>query len=149
MKRAVMLGFTSTLWLACVSVKPVVRNADELVQLEGDRIVVRESIRFEHGSADISSASTDLLDSVAKIMRETQSISKLTIVGHTDATGDPAANPPLSQSRAAAVKKYLESKGVDPNRLDTKGYGASQPVDTNDTDEGRAKNRRVEFRISQ
>lgn len=124
------------------------RDASELVMLEGDSIVVKESIRFAHGSADIEPASLDLLDAVAKILVNTKSITRLTIEGHTDTTGDPAGNQPLSEERALAVKKHLQLKGVEPERLASRGFGSSQPVDTNDTEAGRAKNRRVEFKVS-
>jgi outer membrane protein OmpA-like peptidoglycan-associated protein len=119
-----------------------------LVTLEGDSIVLKEQIGFPHGSSEIEPVSMDLLDAVAKILTNNTSITKLTIEGHTDTTGDPAANQPLSEERALAVKKYLEEHGVDAARLETKGFGASQPLDTNDTEAGRAKNRRVEFKVS-
>ena len=124
------------------------RDVASLVTLEGDSIVVKETISFPHGKADIEPVSMDLLDAVAKIMLSTQAITRLTIEGHTDTTGEPAANQPLSEERAEAVKKYLESKGVDPSRLESRGFGSTRPIDTNDTEEGRAKNRRVEFKVT-
>lgn len=124
------------------------RDVTSLVSLEGDAIIVRETIGFPHGQAEIEPVSKDLLDAVAKILVTTTAITKLTIEGHTDTTGEPAANQPLSEERAQAVKKYLESKGVDPARLEARGFGSSQPVDTNDTEEGRAKNRRVDFKVT-
>jgi OmpA-OmpF porin, OOP family len=127
---------------------PVQRDLSELVTLEGDKIVVRESITFEHAKVDIAAQSTALLDAVAKILGDNPSIKRLTIVGHADATGDPANNPPLSLARASAVKRYLEGRGVDAARLEAQGVGADMPIDTNETDEGRARNRRVEFRVS-
>jgi len=70
----------------------------------------------------------------------------LTIEGHTDNTGSAAANQTLSEQRAAAVKQYLVAHyGVDAARLDAKGFGASKPVASNDTPEGRQQNRRVEL----
>ena len=133
----------------CVTVpKAEPRDVSSLVMLEGDSIVVKETIGFGHGKADIEASSMDLLDAVAKILVSTKSIARLTIEGHTDTTGEPAANQPLSEERALAVKKYLESKGVEPERLESRGFGSSQPVDTNDTEEGRAKNRRVEFKVT-
>jgi outer membrane protein OmpA-like peptidoglycan-associated protein len=69
------------------------------------------------------------------------------ISGHTDAKGSDAYNQRLSENRAKAVVDYLVSKGVDGKRLQYKGYGKSMPLETNDTEEGRAKNRRVEFKI--
>lgn len=132
---------------AAGSTKPP-RDVSQLVELSGDSIIVRETIQFPHGEATIDPRSTDLLDAVAKILSSTDAISKLTIEGHTDITGEPAANQPLSLARAQAVKKYLESKGVAPERLEAVGYGHDRPVDTNDTDAGRAKNRRVEFKVA-
>lgn len=124
------------------------RDVSSLVTLEGDAILVRETIGFPHGKSEIEESSKDLLDAVARILVSTAAITSLTIEGHTDTTGEPAANQPLSEERALAVKKYLESKGVDPTRLESRGFGSSQPVDTNDTEAGRAKNRRVEFKVT-
>jgi outer membrane protein OmpA-like peptidoglycan-associated protein len=72
---------------------------------------------------------------------------KVQLAGHTDDTGEDAQNLTLSQKRADAVLKYLQSKGVAASRLSAKGFGEAQPVVTNDSDENRAKNRRTEFRI--
>lgn len=124
------------------------RDVSSLVTLEGDAIRVKENIGFPHGKSELEESSKDLLDAVARILVNTTSITKLSIEGHTDTTGEPAANQPLSEERALAVKKYLESKGVDPSRLESRGFGSSQPVDTNDTEAGRAKNRRVEFKVT-
>ncbi|MBV9147494.1 MAG: OmpA family protein, partial [Acidobacteria bacterium] len=70
---------------------------------------------------------------------------QLEIGGHTDATGDPAKNMSLSQQRADSVRKILVSQGVDASRLSAKGYGSTKPIGSNDTLEGKAQNRRVEF----
>ena len=150
MAMARWLAVVLLLGTGCVTVPRVEapRDVSSLVVLEGDSIVVKETIGFAHGKAEIEPASMDLLDAVAKILSQTMSLSRLTIEGHTDTTGEPAANQPLSEERARAVKKYLESKGVDPQRLESRGFGSSQPVDTNDTEEGRAKNRRVEFKVT-
>lgn len=124
------------------------RDVSELVELSGDSIIVKETIGFAHGEATIDPRSYDLLDAVAKILGNTDSITKLVIEGHTDITGEPSANQPLSVARAQAVKKYLETRGVAANRLEAVGYGHDRPVDTNGTDAGRARNRRVEFKVS-
>ncbi len=71
---------------------------------------------------------------------------KIEISGHTDNTGSAATNTRLSQARADAVRTYLASKGVSPDRMVTRGYGPTQPVAPNTTAAGRAQNRRVELR---
>jgi len=72
---------------------------------------------------------------------------RIEVSGHADSTGNDAINDPLSQRRADAVKKYLVKKGVDPDRLVTKGYGSRRPIATNQTKEGRRQNRRAQFEI--
>jgi outer membrane protein OmpA-like peptidoglycan-associated protein len=72
---------------------------------------------------------------------------KLEIRGHTDHIGEEAANQLLSEARAKSVLNYLVSRGIDPSRLTSKGFGETQPVADNDTAEGQRKNIRTEFRI--
>ena len=72
---------------------------------------------------------------------------RMAVQGHTDNRGSAAYNRELSQRRAQAVVKYLTDKGIAPERLDAKGFGPDRPVATNDTAEGRAQNRRVEFKV--
>lgn len=74
---------------------------------------------------------------------------KVEIQGYTDSTGTVEYNLELSQRRAEAVESYLEAKGVDPETVSAKGYGAANPVAPNDTPAGRAQNRRVEFRVAE
>lgn len=146
-KLVVAVAAASALLLSgCATTKG--RNLAELVQLKGDHIEVGESILFETGKATVDARSTDLLDAVGDILKASPNITKLTIEGHTDATGDAAFNKSLSQDRADAVKAYLAARGIDAGRLEAVGYGAEKPVASNDTDEGRAKNRRVEFRVT-
>ena len=71
---------------------------------------------------------------------------RFSVDGHTDSTGSDARNLTLSQDRAKAVKDYLVSKGVDANRLKTQGFGESNPIDANNTKDGRFNNRRVEIK---
>ena len=72
---------------------------------------------------------------------------KIEIGGHTDNKGTSEYNKSLSHNRAKAVYEYLIEKGIAANRLSYKGYGESKPIDTNETDEGRANNRRTEFKV--
>ena len=74
---------------------------------------------------------------------------RLTIVGHTDSTGSDAINDPLSRERAMAVRDYLSSRGVAASRVTVAGRGSREPVANNDTDSGRAANRRVEIFLSE
>lgn len=105
-----------------------------------------KGIQFETAKAVIKKSSFPILNNVAKIMLENPTYN-LDINGHTDAQGDDAKNLLLSTERAASVKTYLINQGVDAKRMESYGYGEMQPKATNDTPEGRAENRRVEFII--
>lgn len=119
----------------------------ERVVLRDDRIEIRQAVQFEFGKAVLLDESKDLLDEVAGIIKDNPGIKKVRVEGHTDNVGNRQTNLRLSRERAASVRQYLISQGVAANRLVAQGYGMSKPVDTNDTEEGRAKNRRVEFNI--
>jgi outer membrane protein OmpA-like peptidoglycan-associated protein len=101
-------------------------------------------INFDPGSDRIRDESKPPLDTVVGILKKRPEWA-ITIEGHTDSTAAPQYNQELSQRRAAAVRSYLQSGGIDASRLATAGYGASRPVADNDTPVGRALNRRVEF----
>jgi OmpA-OmpF porin, OOP family len=105
-----------------------------------------QGIQFETGKAVIKKQSNGILDAVVKVMNENPSY-KLLIGGHTDNVGDDGFNLTLSQNRADAVAKYLITNGVDPTRVSATGYGENKPVDTNKTNAGRARNRRVELEV--
>lgn len=104
--------------------------------------ITLEGVNFEYNSAALTAASRRPLDEIADGMKKHPRL-KVEIQGHTDSTGSPAYNLKLSQRRADSVRDYLLSQGVPENQLQTKGYGQAQPVATNKTAEGRAKNRRV------
>ena len=107
--------------------------------------VATHGILFATGSAEIEGESTPTLKEIGEMLAAHAEL-ELTIEGHTDNTGSAAANQTLSEQRAAAVKQYLVAHyGVDAARLDAKGFGASKPVASNDTPEGRQQNRRVEL----
>jgi outer membrane protein OmpA-like peptidoglycan-associated protein len=81
------------------------------------------------------------------VLKANPQIAKVRVEGHTDSVGSDETNLTLSQGRAESVMKYLTDKGVDASRLEAKGFGESKPLADNKTEEGRAKNRRVEFVI--
>lgn len=105
------------------------------------------SVRFESDSDALTLDSHPTLDRLARVLLSSAKL-KLLIRAYTDDTGDEAYNRALSQRRALAVKAYLASKGVPPPSVRCRGYGSQDPVADNDTEEGRAKNRRVEFRVT-
>jgi outer membrane protein OmpA-like peptidoglycan-associated protein len=132
-----------------------IASGDDLVVLTHDKIQIKaptrfETISFEPGTAQITRDSYLLLATVAKVMFLHPEIRRVQIQGHTDSVGAPAANRELSGRRAEAVRKHLiEVNGVEPDRLDAIGYGPDKPLAANDTAEGRAQNRRVEFFITE
>lgn len=106
-----------------------------------------QGIQFETGKDIIRPGSYSILNQVVAVMNENPEY-LLSIYGHTDNKGDDKMNMELSQRRAESVKKYLLDKGIPENRIvESKGFGETMPVATNDTAEGRAKNRRVEFKV--
>jgi outer membrane protein OmpA-like peptidoglycan-associated protein len=105
-----------------------------------------EGIVFALDSAEILPESEAVLAATAKVLGEYPAV-RIAIHGHTDATADDAYNLALSTARAQAVAAWLIGHGVAPTRVTAEGFGETQPIDTNDTEEGRAHNRRVEFVI--
>jgi OmpA-OmpF porin, OOP family len=104
------------------------------------------AIYFKSGSAELDSASDPLLNSVADIANRCPTV-KIEVSGHTDTTGSSSANQSLSVARAQAVVAYLAQHGVAKDRVTATGYGDTKPVASNTTEEGRAKNRRIEFQV--
>lgn len=108
------------------------------------RMMIPGDISFAPGRADIQPGVRPVLDQFAQSVVQNPG-SVIQIVGHTDATGDDAANLQLARQRAEAVRDYLVSRGVQANRLVAVGRGESEPVASNDTEQGRARNRRFEI----
>ena len=106
-----------------------------------------KTILFNSGRSSFKKGVTEKLDGIVKIMNEFPKATFI-IEGHTDSTGSNTLNQKLSDKRAAAVKDYLVKNGVDASRLESKGFGEDNPIDTNDTRAGRAKNRRVEVKLT-
>ncbi|MCP3063933.1 OmpA family protein [Myxococcus sp. K38C18041901] len=119
----------------------------QLAQIGEGQIRILEAVFFENNKDLISPRSFKLLDGVAAILVSHPEIEKVRVEGHTDNTGKADYNLELSQRRAEAVAKYLEGKGVKRERLEPRGFGPQKPIAENTTKAGRAKNRRVEFRI--
>lgn len=104
---------------------------------------VLDGVLFDSGRATIQAESHSRLDRVVEYMTYTPS-ARISISGHTDNVGDPRRNQALSEGRAQAVRDYLVSHGIDGDRVDAIGYGDQRPVASNDTEEGRRQNRRIE-----
>jgi OmpA-OmpF porin, OOP family len=115
--------------------------------LAGEKIDLSETVQFETDSAVLVDRSKQLLDDVARELSEHPEVKKVLIEGHTDAVASKRHNMKLSQDRVASVRAYLLSKGVEARRLQTKAFGETKPLASNKTEEGRAKNRRVDFKV--
>ncbi|MGB6976149.1 MAG: OmpA family protein [Gammaproteobacteria bacterium] len=110
------------------------------------QLVMASDVTFRTNSADINSGFYPALNSVAKVFKK-YSNTNIVISGYTDDTGGDAYNQQLSEQRAASVGSYLVSHGISPNRVFTQGFGKRNPVASNHTAAGRAKNRRVEITV--
>ena len=108
-----------------------------------------ENVQFATGTANLTTGAKTELNKLVNILNKQYPLVRVQIQGHTDNTGKAEANQLLSENRASSVKKYLVSKGVDTDRLDEVGYGQDQPIADNATPEGRAKNRRVVFKVTE
>jgi outer membrane protein OmpA-like peptidoglycan-associated protein/tetratricopeptide (TPR) repeat protein len=118
-----------------------------LQPIEVDASVTLNNIFFDVNKFDLKSESEIELDKIVELLKQNPGL-KIEISGHTDNVGTPADNLTLSNNRAKAVVNYLISKGIAAQRLTFKGYGETQPVADNDTEEGRSKNRRTEMKVT-
>ena len=113
-------------------------------KLTKDGRIVTHGILFDVNKSDLKPQSMGTIKQIVALLKGNPTL-KLEIGGHTDSDGDAQANLALSQARADAVKQVIVGQGIDASRLTTKGYGATKPIASNDTPEGKANNRRVEF----
>ena len=124
----------------------LVNKTIELKNVKIGNTVTLRNIFFDTGKSFLRQESNAELDRLVKLMNDVPTL-RVEISGHTDNTGSVSLNNKLSQARAEAVVKYLESKGVAKSRLEAKGYGSTKPIASNATDQGRQDNRRTEFKI--
>ena len=118
-----------------------------LVPIEIGESIQLRNVFFEQSKALLLPESYPELDRLVRIMKENKTM-EIQLEGHTDGRGDPKANVDLSEERVEAVKQYLISKGIPEKRIVGKGFGGARPMVSNDTDENRQLNRRVEFKIT-
>ncbi len=129
--------------------KEIVKNDEKTKNVILDKIAPGKSytvgnIFFELDQAYLKKESIDILDKLIMVMKENPNL-KVEVRGYTDSTGDEDHNQKLSEKRADAVIEYMIKNGISPERLDSKGFGEKNPIASNDTEEGRRKNRRTEF----
>lgn len=128
--------------------KPI--KASGKAKIEGNKIKIPGKVHFKVNSAqlDEDKETTEILKTVAEVLKENTQITKLRIEGHTDADGGHEHNQKLSQDRADSVAKWLAEKGgIDKGRLDAKGWGEERALVKNDTPANKEQNRRVEFKL--
>jgi outer membrane protein OmpA-like peptidoglycan-associated protein len=127
------------------TIEEIERYIDDGVDVTNRKISF-DNIEFEFNKAELTGNSKVLLNDIVQFMNKNKAL-KVQINGHTDNVGSPSTNKKLSEERAKAVYNYLVSSGIESWRLSHKGFGDSQPIESNNTEAGRAKNRRVEFQI--
>src|SRR5262249_47710555 len=116
------------------------RNGCPLARLEDGEIRILDQVRFNNDSAEISRDSDTTLVAVAMVLKANPTITKVRIEGHTDSSGTAAHNRGLSLKRARAVENWLTTYGLDKKRFESRGLGATDPIDSNDTETGRQNN---------
>jgi outer membrane protein OmpA-like peptidoglycan-associated protein len=134
-------------WFFATLDKPELKITLQAFKITETAVEIPEKVYFQTGSAVIDQRSDRLLTVLAQLLNEHPELLKVSIEGHTDSVGKDRDNKKLSQERSEAVMAYLIDKGVDAARLAAKGWGEEKPIASNETDEGKASNRRVEFVI--
>ena len=132
------------------SFPPLESEKQEIANIESVQKNIDEldlsNIAFLHGSATLTETASETLDKIVQALHEHPDM-RLHVAGHTDNTGDPNYNLTLSADRAQSVVNYFINQGIEGSRLVAKGLGDRQPIASNDTKEGRSKNRRIEFKL--
>jgi OOP family OmpA-OmpF porin len=130
-----------------IAAGPRGKDGCPMARIQGNKILILENVNFATDQDIILSESYPVLEEVTEVLKAHPEIQRLLIEGHTDTRAGEVYNLELSKRRAASVRTYLEESGVDAERLCSQGFGQSRPVAENDTEEGMARNRRVEFTI--
>jgi len=134
---------------ADISVKPAAAPVDaNICQQLFSELLGKGTIRFESGRSTIDPDSLGLLDRLIETALRCPTVN-VEVAGHTDAVGEASTNQALSEKRAQAVVDYLVKAGLPASRFNAVGYGSTQPVATNDTEQGKAQNRRIEFLVKE
>ena len=127
---------------------PANEGCPQFIHRVKDAVQVKEKIDFDFGRSTLLPSSYPILDEVVRLLKANPDIKGLAIEGHTDNAGTEEINQELSRTRAAAVFTYLVKQGgIAADRLSFKGFGSTRPLEPNDSEKGRAKNRRVEPNI--
>jgi OOP family OmpA-OmpF porin len=126
---------------------PKKNGCPTFIKVEGNVVRIMQQVHFATGSAVILPESFPMLQEISNLLKANKGIKKMSIEGHTDNRGPADLNKKLSGDRAASVRTWLIQHGVEEGRLESHGFGLEKPIETNDTDQGRAANRRVEFKI--
>jgi OOP family OmpA-OmpF porin len=124
---------------------PAATPTPELPPPTSQRLVLR-GVNFDFNKSDIRPDSRPVLDEAADVLKDNPTV-RISVEGHTDSIGSDEYNEKLSVRRAEAVFRYLVNRGVAPTRMEVIGYGESRPVASNETESGRAQNRRVELHV--
>jgi OmpA-OmpF porin, OOP family len=130
----------------CATVEEPPKAPQQVVVEDDGELRLLKPLQFETGTAEIVATSKSILEEVVSVLQQRPD-QRLAVHGHTDNLGNVAFNTDLSRRRAEAVVKYLADRGIAYERLEAQGFGPSRPIADNGTPEGRARNRRVEFKL--
>ena len=147
-KPVVFQGQTTTAVVGTPPAEPVAEvKPPPRVEVRDNKIEIHEKIQFDYDKATIKEASFGLMNEIADVITKNPQIKQIRIEGHASSEGDAGHNKKLSEDRAKSVMKYLTEHGIPAKELVAKGYGIDKPIADNATEDGREKNRRVEFMI--